>query len=87
MTASRAVARDVLVRVDDGAYANLVLGVALRRSGLDARDRAFVTDLVAGTLRARRRVDALLAPHGRRPLDRRRTRRAAVPSPVRRPRK
>jgi 16S rRNA (cytosine967-C5)-methyltransferase len=70
MSTSRAVARDVLVRVDDGAYANLVLPEALRRSGLDLRDRAFVTDLVAGTLRARRRVDALLAPHGRRPIDR-----------------
>jgi 16S rRNA (cytosine967-C5)-methyltransferase len=70
MSASRAVARDVLVRVDDGAYANLVLPEALRRSGLDSRDRAFVTELVAGTLRARRRVDALLAPHGRRPIDR-----------------
>ncbi len=70
MSTSRAVARDVLVRVDDGAYANLVLPDALRRSGLDARDRAFVTDLVAGTLRARRRVDAILAPHGRRRIDR-----------------
>ncbi|HEV3451921.1 MAG TPA: transcription antitermination factor NusB [Acidimicrobiia bacterium] len=69
MTTARAVARDVLVRVDGGAYSNLVLPAALRRTDLDARDRAFATDLVYGTLRARRRVDAVLAPHTRRPLD------------------
>ena len=69
MTTARAVARDVLVRVDDGAYSNLVLPAALRRTNLDARDRAFATDLVYGALRARRRLDALLAPHTDRPLD------------------
>lgn len=68
MSTARGVARDVLVRVEDGAYANLTLPEALRRTGLDSRDRAFATDLVYGTLRARRRVDALLAPQGRRPI-------------------
>ena len=68
MSTARGVARDVLVRVEDGAYANLTLPEALRRTGLNRRDRAFVTDLVYGTLRARRRVDALLAPQGRRPI-------------------
>jgi 16S rRNA (cytosine967-C5)-methyltransferase len=43
---ARAVALDVLVRVDEGAYANLLLASVLRDSGLDGRDRAFVTDLV-----------------------------------------
>lgn len=69
MSTARSVARDVLVRADDGAYANLVLPGVLRRAHLDTRDRAFVTDLVGGTLRGRRRLDALLAPHGRRRLD------------------
>ncbi len=69
MSTARGVARDVLVRVEDGAYANLALPEALRRTGLDRRDRAFATDLVYGTLRARRRVDELLARCGRRPLD------------------
>lgn len=68
MTTARAVARDVLLRVEDGAYSNLVLPEALRRTGLSARDRAFATDLVYGTLRARRRLDDRLAPHLRRPL-------------------
>jgi 16S rRNA (cytosine967-C5)-methyltransferase len=40
----------------------------LRASGLDARDRAFATDLVYGTLREQRRLDALLAPALDRPL-------------------
>jgi 16S rRNA (cytosine967-C5)-methyltransferase len=55
------VALDVLARIDrDDAYANLVLDHALASSGLDRRDRAFVTDLVAGTTRMRRACDALV---------------------------
>ncbi len=69
MNTTRAVARDVLLRVEDGAYSNLVLPETLRRTGLSARDRAFVTDLVYGTLRARRRLDDRLATHLRRRLD------------------
>ena len=69
MTSAREVARRVLVRVEEGAYSNLVLPEALRRTRLAARDRAFATDLVYGTLRAQRRLDARLAPHTRRPLD------------------
>jgi len=69
VTTAREVARDVLVRVDDGAYSNLVLPEALRRTDLPARDRAFATDLVYGTLRAQRRLDALVAPHSRQALD------------------
>ncbi len=49
------------VRIDsEGAYANLVLRHELDRSGLDERDRAFVTDLVYGTTRLRRRLDHLV---------------------------
>jgi 16S rRNA (cytosine967-C5)-methyltransferase len=69
VSTAREVARDVLLRVEDGAYSNLVLPEMLRRTGLSARDRAFVTDLVYGTLRARRRLDDRLATHLRRPLD------------------
>ena len=52
----RQVAVDVLVRVDEGAYANLLLPARLRVSDLDARARAFATDLVYGTLRELRRI-------------------------------
>ncbi|HSO94939.1 MAG TPA: 16S rRNA (cytosine(967)-C(5))-methyltransferase RsmB [Acidimicrobiia bacterium] len=69
MITARELARDVLVRVEDGAYSNLVLPELLRRTGLSSRDRAFVTELVYGTLRARRRLDDRLATHLRRPLD------------------
>lgn len=59
--ATRSVALEVLARVeDDGAYANLALGPALGRSDLDERDRAFVTDLVYGTVRRRRALDHLV---------------------------
>lgn len=66
---ARRVAIDVLARVDDGAYANLVLPARLRRESLDARDRAFVTELVYGTLRNRRLVDSLVTAHLNRPLE------------------
>jgi 16S rRNA (cytosine967-C5)-methyltransferase len=69
VTTAREVARDALVRVEDGAYSNLVLPEALRRTDLPARDRAFATDLVYGTLRSQRRVDALVAPHSRQALE------------------
>lgn len=49
------------MRIDaEGAYANLVVPAVLDRSGLDRRDRAFVTDLVYGTTRMRRACDWLV---------------------------
>ena len=51
-------ALDVLVRIDaEGAYANVALPAALTQSGLDERDRAFVTELVYGVTRRRRALD------------------------------
>jgi 16S rRNA (cytosine967-C5)-methyltransferase len=66
---SRALALDALVRIEHGAYANLVLPGLLGRSGLSKRDRAFTTELVYGTTRMRRACDWLLGPHVRRSLD------------------
>jgi 16S rRNA (cytosine967-C5)-methyltransferase len=58
---ARALALDVLDRIDaEGAYANLALSAALDRSGLDDRDRRFVTELVYGTTRMRRACDYLV---------------------------
>jgi len=65
---SRSLARDALVRVEDGAYSNVLLPAMLRRSTLSTRDRAFATSLVYGTLRRLRRIDALLDEFGRRPV-------------------
>jgi 16S rRNA (cytosine967-C5)-methyltransferase len=68
---ARALALRVLERVEaDGAYADLALHAALDESAFDARDRAFATELVYGTLRWRGQLDFLLAHVLDRPLDR-----------------
>jgi 16S rRNA (cytosine967-C5)-methyltransferase len=76
VTTSREVALNALVRVDDGAYSNLLLPAMLRESSLDDRDRAFITDLVYGTLREQRALDYFLRQLSDRPL-------AALDAPVR----
>jgi 16S rRNA (cytosine967-C5)-methyltransferase len=59
--AARRVALDALGRVEEqGAFANLVLDATLSRSGLSREDRAFVTDLVYGTVRRQRSCDHLV---------------------------
>ncbi|MEX2268036.1 MAG: transcription antitermination factor NusB [Acidimicrobiia bacterium] len=68
IASARDVACQALVRIEDGAYSHVVLPTILRASGLEARDRAFVTDIVYGTVRGQRRLDHMLTPHGRRPL-------------------
>lgn len=67
-TTARALAIEAIVRVEAGAYSNLVLPGLLRASGLDGRDRALVTDFVYGTLRQQGQVDHLLAQASHRPL-------------------
>ena len=60
------------MRIEEGeAYANLVLGPLLERSGLDARDRGLATELVYGTTRMRRACDWLVDRFvtGSKPLD------------------
>ena len=58
---ARQVAVKALHRIEDeGAYANLALRGELERSGLDDRDRGFVTELVYGTTRMRRACDFLV---------------------------
>jgi 16S rRNA (cytosine967-C5)-methyltransferase len=58
---ARAVALRALHRIErEGAYANLALVGELERSGLDERDRRFVTELVYGTTRMRRACDFLV---------------------------
>lgn len=60
-SSARQVAWEALQRVEGGgAYANLVLGPMLARSGLSGPDRRFATELVYGTTRMRRACDALV---------------------------
>ncbi len=67
----RVVAFDALSDVlgDEQAYANLLLPRLLSHSGMDERDRAFVTDLLYGTLRWMRLLDAVVSAAARRPLE------------------
>lgn len=66
----RVVALDALDRIDPGgAYANLLLPDVLARSGLEPRDRHFVTELVYGTTRMRRACDFLVDRFLTRDLD------------------
>lgn len=49
-----------------GAYANLSLPLFLAESGLDERDRGFVTELVYGTLRREGELDVVISDVARR---------------------
>jgi 16S rRNA (cytosine967-C5)-methyltransferase len=65
---AREVARRVLARVAQGAYATPTLAGELGRSGLGDADRALATELVYGVLRLRERLDRALAAHAPRGL-------------------
>ena len=65
---SRETAFAALLRVEDGAYSNVLLPTMLRDSALDARDRAFATDLVYSTLRQQRALDYLVGLAADRPV-------------------
>jgi 16S rRNA (cytosine967-C5)-methyltransferase len=68
-TQARLLAARVLERVETArAYADLALQAELGRAPLGARDRAFATELVYGTLRWRGRLDFLLGHATDRPL-------------------
>ncbi len=73
---SRATALRALLEVEEGGWAHVVTPHVLRTSGLADRDRAFVTELVGGTLRWRRLLDARLGELSTRPL-------ATLDAPVR----
>ncbi|TRZ87374.1 MAG: hypothetical protein D4R83_02700 [Streptomycetaceae bacterium] len=66
--ASRVLAFEVFSEVNQGqAYANLILPRALSESNLELRDRAFVTELVYGSLRMQGRHDWILQQVSDRP--------------------
>ena len=58
-----------MIRVEEGAYANLVLRELLTGCGLAGRDRAFATELVYGATRMRRACDWLIDRFVDRPLE------------------
>lgn len=67
---TRAVAVEALIRIEDGAYAHILLPELLRQHEFETRDRAFVTELVYGTVRMQRALDFLLARAASRPIAR-----------------
>jgi 16S rRNA (cytosine967-C5)-methyltransferase len=66
---ARSLAIEALVHVDGGSRANVVVPELLGTSALAERDRAFVTELVYGTVRMRRACDWLIDRHVHRRLD------------------
>jgi 16S rRNA (cytosine967-C5)-methyltransferase len=69
-SSTRRLAHRALLRIEDGARANVVLPEVLDANPLSERDRAFVTELVYGTTRMRRACDFLVERFSLRPLDR-----------------
>jgi len=68
---ARQVAARVLRRVEaEGAYADRALAAEADRAGLDARERAFATQLAYGAVQRRRTLDHLIATLARRPVER-----------------
>ena len=66
---ARRAAFDALRAVNgEGAYANLVLPALLRERGLNGRDAAFATELLAGTCRWQGSYDVIIAAAAGRPL-------------------
>jgi 16S rRNA (cytosine967-C5)-methyltransferase len=66
--APRLLAFDILHEVNrNGGYSNLLLPAALSKSGLEQRDKGFVTELVYGTLRMQGRHDFIFEQISDRP--------------------
>lgn len=61
---------EILQRVADGAYADVMLDTILGRSKLEPRDRRLVTELVYGILRLQGRIDFALTQFCNQPLKR-----------------
>jgi 16S rRNA (cytosine967-C5)-methyltransferase len=71
VSSGRELAVRVLVRVtDEGAFASRALDAELTRAELPAREAAFATELVYGTLRVLPALDAQLAAHLHKGLER-----------------
>ena len=68
---ARSGAYEILQRVDEGGYADLLLDSWLtRRPDFDPRERGLLTELVYGVLRLRGRLDFALAPFCKQKLSR-----------------
>ena len=65
----RKLAWDILQRVDrEKSYADLLLDIVLKKSAFKEQDRAFITELVYGTLRWRGRIDHVISLYSSKPI-------------------
>lgn len=65
-TTARQIAFEALRAIDRGAFADVVLDRKLNQSQLSSQDKGLVTELVYGTVRRRRTLDALIDQFGKR---------------------
>ncbi|QRN86239.1 16S rRNA (cytosine(967)-C(5))-methyltransferase RsmB [Clostridia bacterium] len=56
----RRIAISILLRVEEGAYSHIALKEALLKNDLSSLDKAFVTELVYGTIRRRNTLDFII---------------------------
>lgn len=63
---ARQIAFEALRSIERGAFTDVVLDRKLTQSQLSAQDKGFVTELVYGTVRRRRTLDALITQFGKR---------------------
>ena len=55
---AREIAYKILLEIEEGAYANLILDETLRNNrSLTSLDRGFITEIVYGTVKFRLRLD------------------------------
>ena len=66
---SRQIAFEALRAIDRGAFADVVLNKKFSQSRLSSQDKGLVTELVYGTVRRRRSLDALIDQYGKRPAN------------------
>lgn len=66
---SRRIALQVLIQVDGGAFSNLALPEALKKSQLSKRDKAFVTLLVQGVIRNTNLLDDVIKRFSKNPIE------------------
>ena len=66
---SRQLAFLALRAIDRGAFANVAVDRVLHQSGLSAPDRRLLTELVYGSVRRQRSLDALITQLGKKPAD------------------
>mgnify|MGYP001795393537 FL=1 len=63
---ARQIAFEALRAIDRGAFADVIIDRKLNEAQLSAQDRGLVTELVYGTVRRRRTLDALIDQFGKR---------------------